>query len=104
MPRIAATPEPPYYAVIAPAVLRADVTGYPETAARLVEVARGIDGFLGIESSFQGNFAIAISYWRSLDAIEAWRNDARHGRAKELARTRWFESYITRIARVERAY
>jgi heme-degrading monooxygenase HmoA len=104
MSRIASTPEPPYYAVIAPAVLRADVAGYPEMAARLVELAREIDGFLGIETCFQGNFAIAISYWRSLDAIETWRNHARHLHAKDLGRTRWFESYITRIARVERAY
>ena len=102
--RIADTPEPPYYAVIAPAVLNTNVEGYPEMAASLMELARGIDGFLGIESCFQSNFAIAVSYWRSLEAIDAWRRHAQHLHAKELGKTRWFESYVTRIAKVERAY
>ena len=106
MSQIADTPEPPYYAVIAPAVLHTngDVQGYPELAAQLVELARDIDGFLGIESCFQSNFAIAVSYWRSLEAIDAWRRHAQHLHAKELGKTRWFESYVTRIAKVERAY
>ena len=101
---IATTPEPPYYAVIAPAVLSADVEGYAETAQRLADVARGIDGFLGLESGITGRFVLAVSYWRSLDAIHAWRKRAEHLHAKELARTRWFERYLTRIARVERVY
>jgi heme-degrading monooxygenase HmoA len=104
MSKIVETPAPPYYAVIAPAVLRPDVKGYPELALHLVELARDIDGFLGIESAFQGNFALAISYWRSLEAIDAWRRHAQHVRAKELGMTRWFESYTTRIAKVERKY
>jgi heme-degrading monooxygenase HmoA len=106
MQKIADTPEPPYYAVIAPAVVdpTADLGEYAEMAARLVELARQCDGFLGLETCFQGNFALAVSYWRSLEAIDAWRRHARHLHAKELAKTRWFESYVTRIARVERAY
>jgi heme-degrading monooxygenase HmoA len=104
MLQIARTPEPPYYAVIAPAVLSADVSGYPEMALRLMEVAREVDGFLGIESCFHGRFTLAVSYWRSLEAIEAWRTHARHRVAKEMGKTRWFEAYFTRIARVERDY
>jgi heme-degrading monooxygenase HmoA len=102
--QIAATPEPPYYAVIAPTELRDDVTGYGETAVKLAEIARGIDGFLGIESAVSGRFVIAVSYWRSLEAIQAWRRHAEHLAAKELGRTRWFEKYVTRIAKVERVY
>jgi heme-degrading monooxygenase HmoA len=104
MSQIAQTPEPPYYAVIAPAVLSTDVTGYPEMATRLMELARSIDGFLGIETCYQRGFSIATSYWRSLDAIERWRQNAHHLHAKELAKTRWFDAYVTRIARVERVY
>lgn len=106
MPHIAETPEPPYWAVIAPAVLdpRARAEGYPDLGARLVALAREIDGFLGIETCAHGDFAIAISYWRSLEAIDAWRRHAEHVHAKRLGKTRWFRSYVTRIARVERAY
>ena len=102
--QIANTPEPPYYAVIAPAVLGPDVTGYPEMALRLMELAGDVDGFLGIESCVHGNFSLAVSYWRSLEAIERWRQHTRHLLAKDLGKTRWFESYVTRIAKVERVY
>ncbi len=101
---IVETPEPPYYAVIAPAVLAADIEGYPEMAMRLMETARTVDGFLGLEGAIQGRFALAVSYWRSLEAIETWRRHARHLVAKDLGKTRWFESYFTRIARIERDY
>jgi heme-degrading monooxygenase HmoA len=104
MSQIAETPEPPYYAVIAPAVLSDDVTGYPELGARLVELAKDIDGFLGIETCYQRGFAIAISYWRSLEAIDRWRQHGQHLRAKDLGKTKWFDQYVTRIAKVERAY
>jgi hypothetical protein len=39
-----------------------------------------------------------------LVAEQAGRNDSQHLRAKELGKTRWFESSVTRIARVERIY
>jgi len=102
--QIAKTPAPPYYAVIAPAVLAGDVTGYPEMAMRLMETAHEVEGFLGIESCVHGNFALAVSYWRSLEAIDTWRRHARHRIAKEQGMTRWFTAYFTRIARVERDY
>jgi heme-degrading monooxygenase HmoA len=104
MPQIAATPTPPYYAVIAPAVLADDLSGYPAMAKRLLEVAQEIDGFIGIETSSQGNFIIAVSYWHSLEAIERWRQHPAHQEAKRNGKARWFQQYTTRIARVEQAY
>ena len=102
--RIARPPRPPYYAVIAPAVLAEDVKGYPERAAQLIELARDLDGFLGIDACLQRGFSLAVSYWRSLEAIEAWQQHAQHLRAKELGKSRWFADYATRIACVEREY
>ena len=40
MKKVVDAPTPPYYAVIAPAELAGDVRGYPELAARLVELAK----------------------------------------------------------------
>lgn len=102
--KIAKTPEPPYYAVIAPAELTAELEGYAETALRLMQIAREVDGFLGIESCVAGNFALAVSYWRSLEAIAAWRRHAEHLTAKDQGMRRWFAAYCTRIAKVERVY
>jgi heme-degrading monooxygenase HmoA len=104
MNKVVEAPQPPYYAVIAPAELEADVRGYPELAAKLVELAQRQPGFLGIESGFQPGFALAVSYWASLEAIHGWSVNARHMLAKEKGKTAWFRKYVTRIARVERVY
>jgi len=104
MNRVVQGPQPPYYAVIAPAELHDDVRGYPELAAKLVELAQRQPGFIGIESGFQKGFALAVSYWVSLDAIQAWRENASHLLAKQKGMTDWFKTYATRIARVERVY
>jgi heme-degrading monooxygenase HmoA len=49
-------------------------------------------------------FALAVSYWASLDAIQAWRVNAQHLLAKEKGMNDWFKTYVTRIAKVERVY
>ena len=104
MSRIARTPEPPYYAVIAPSALSEDTKGYPELGLRLIELARSVDGFLGIELCLDRSFSLSVSYWRSLEAIETWRRNAQHLVAKDLGKKRFFASYLTRIARVEQVY
>jgi len=104
MNKVVNAPTPPYYAVIAPAELADDIRGYPELAARLVALAKTQPGFLGIESGFQKGFALAVSYWASLESIQSWRVNAHHMLAKEKGKTLWFTKYVTRIAKVERVY
>lgn len=104
MNRVAKTPEPPYYAVIAPAELSDDVDGYGRMALAMIELAQNQPGFLGIETALMGGFSMAVSYWDSLESIEAWRSHARHLAVKKEAKARWFANYVTRIARVESCY
>ena len=104
MNKVVNAPTPPYYAVIAPAELADDVRGYPEMAAKLFELAKQQPGFLGIESGFQKGFALAVSYWASLEAIESWSKNSLHVIAKEKGKSDWFKKYVTRIAKVERVY
>ena len=100
---IAATPAPPYYAVIFTSV-RTDVPdGYADTAARMVELAQEQPGFLGVESARDG-VGITVSYWQSLDAIRAWTRQADHQIAQETGRAQWYTAYKTRICLVERDY
>jgi hypothetical protein len=73
-------------------------TGWP----RVVELARNSQ-LLGISRSQRG-FALAVSYWASLEAIDAWRVNSRHVIAKQKGMSVWFERYVTRIAKVERVY
>jgi len=104
MQKIARTPKPPYYAVIAPTVVGKDSAGYPEMAAKMIEFAQEVDGFLGIENCFQGHFVLSVSYWKTLEDIQEWRVSSHHMFAKENGKNRWFKEYFTRIAKVERDY
>jgi heme-degrading monooxygenase HmoA len=100
---IARTPEPPYYAVIFTSVQTDDLDGYDQTADRMIELAAGMPGFLGFEAAREA-VGVTVSYWSDLDAVAAWKRQAEHAIAQGKGRGRWYRSYATRIARVERDY
>ncbi len=100
---IANTPEPPYYAVIFTSVRTFEKEGYEDTAERMVKLAAQQDGYLGHESAREG-LGITVSYWTSLDAIRAWKMNTEHLLAQKHGRDRWYQSYKTRICKVERDY
>lgn len=105
MSRFAQRPEPPYYAVIFTSQRTEGDHGYDETAARIFELAKTRDGYLGAESTRDASgLGITVSYWRSLDDVAAWRRDAEHTLARNAARATWYSHYELRIAKVERAY
>ena len=102
----AATPKPPYFAVIFTSVRTAnDDGGYAVAAERMVELARQQPGFLGVESARGADgLGITVSYWTSEDAIRAWQQNAEHLIAQAQGRERWYAQFELRVARVERAY
>lgn len=101
---IAATPEPPYYAVIFSSQRTEGDQGYAAMAERMVELARQQPGFLGVESArdLEG-FGITVSYWRDEASIAAWKAHAEHALAQRLGRERWYGAFALRVCRVERA-
>jgi heme-degrading monooxygenase HmoA len=103
MSLIANTPEPPYYAVIFSSLGTEVAEGYADTAARMVELAAQQPGFLGVESARE-ELGITVSYWSDLESIKAWKRNAEHLLAQKMGREKWYSSYKTRIARVERDY
>jgi heme-degrading monooxygenase HmoA len=102
----AALPPPPYHAVVFSSSRRDDDDdGYAAAAGRMVELASGQPGFLGVESTRGADgFGITVSYWESEDAIRAWRRRAEHAATREQGRAHWYAHFEIRIARVERAY
>ncbi|MFQ5621969.1 MAG: antibiotic biosynthesis monooxygenase family protein [Paracoccaceae bacterium] len=105
MSRFAPLPDPPYFAVIFSAQRTARDAGYPAMADRMLELAAGQPGYLGVETTRDAEgFGITVSYWRSEDDIRGWKAAADHLAAQELGKTRWYEHYTVRVARVERAY
>jgi len=98
------TPEPPYYAVIFTSTTTDDTAGYVEAATRMVELAAEQSGFLGVDSAREDGLGITVSYWESEHAIEAWKRHAEHSAIRDTGRSRWYDAYELRVARVERAY
>lgn len=103
--RIAKTPTPPYYAVIFTSLRTEGDHGYGSMADRMVELASGQPGFLGVESARGSDgLGITVSYWESTEAIARWKADAEHRLAQETGKERWYADYEVRVAKVERAY
>ena len=100
---IAQTPTPPYYAVIFTSVRTDGDHGYAEMADRMVELAKLQDGFLGVESA-RNEIGITVSYWHDLESIRKWKENLEHTFAREKGRREWYQSFKTRIAKVERDY
>ena len=103
--RFAATPEPPYYAVIFSSQRTHGDHGYDAMAEAMHKLAMEQPGCLGAESTrdTQG-FGITVAYFRDEAAIKAWREHASHLTAQRLGKERWYAHYALRVAKVERAY
>ena len=107
MTEFATTPEPPYWAVIFTSH-RADTSdpsadGYDDTAQRMLSLAAEQPGYLGVEH-VREDVGITVSYWADESSIAAWKRNADHQFAQYEGKTRWYDGFEMRIARVERAY
>lgn len=98
----AQTPQPPYFAVIFTSIRTDGENGYDETARHMLELAAEQPGFLGFETARQ-EIGITVSYWTSLEAIAAWKENAAHRQAQHRAKD-WYRAFRVRVCRVEREY
>ena len=102
----AATPDPPYTAVIFTSRrTNADEEEYLLVAQRMEELASAQPGYLGIESARDPHtrFGITVSYWATEAAARSWKV-AEHVETQRLGAVRWYERYQVRVAAVGRAY
>lgn len=105
MSRFAPLPKPPYYAVIFTNQRSEGDFGYGAMADRMVEMAEKQSGYLGVESTRDNDgLGITVSYWADQVALLAWKDASEHMLAQKLGKTRWYEYYTLRVAKVERAY
>ena len=102
-PRFAATPEPPYTAVIFTSLRTPGDHGYEAAAAAMDALARRQPGYLGIESA-RADVGITVSYWRDDAAARAWKQVAEHLLVQRTGRERWYLDYRVRVATVTRDY
>ncbi len=73
-----------------------------KAAKRMLELASVQPGFLDFETARQ-EIGISVSYWSTLEAIKAWKENVEHrqvqGRAKD-----WYKTFRVRVCRIEREY
>jgi heme-degrading monooxygenase HmoA len=100
---IAKTPLPPYYAVIFSSIKTDQIQGYDAMAEAMVNLVMQQPGYLGHESARDG-IGITVSYWDSLESIKKWKAVSEHQEAQLKGRSTWYQSYKTRICKVERDY
>jgi heme-degrading monooxygenase HmoA len=101
----AATPEPPYFAVIFTSTRTGGDNGYAEMAEAMVALASQQPGFLGIESvRGSDGLGITVSYWSSEESIRNWKMNSQHLVAQRRGKGQWYEDFVVRVAKVERAY
>ena len=93
----------PYFAVIFTTHRAAGDHGYLEMAEKMEKLAAAQPGFLGFETA-RNEIGVSVSYWDSLEAITAWKDNTLHKEAQRLGREKWYEEYTLRICRVEREY
>lgn len=61
-----------------------------------------MNGFLGVECLRDvDGFGITVSYWDSMESIDAWRKNLDHMEAKQRGRSEWYQEYTIRICKVE---
>jgi heme-degrading monooxygenase HmoA len=98
----AITPSPPYYAVIFSSVRTDGDDGYAEASKRMLELAARQPGFLGFETARQ-EIGISVSYWSTLEAIKAWKENVEHRQVQNRAKD-WYKTFRVRVCRIEREY
>jgi len=78
---------------------------YEATSAKMVELAQGMPGLLGVESvRNEDGFGITSVYWKDNESIDSWRNHGEHKKTKKRGRAFWYEKYYLHIATVEKDY
>ena len=103
MSGIAATPEPPYVAVVFTSLRTQGDNGYSLMSMRMDELAAQQSGYLGHETA-RDDVGITVSYWVDEDAARAWKQVAEHLVAQQRGREVWYSDYRVRVASVLREY
>lgn len=101
----AATPKPPYYAVIFTSRRKEGDSGYLAMFEKMLDLAVQQPGYLGREAARDASgFGIHLIYYQNEASIVAWKNNAQHLVAQKLGQERWYTHYEMRVAKVEHAY
>lgn len=82
-----------------------DMAGYSEMSRKLDEEVEKQAGYKGQEfARNEAGFGITVSYWDSMDAARAWKQQAEHRVAQKRGKDVWYDYYHVVVTTVEREY
>ena len=90
------------YAVIFRAKINELDDEYLEMACHMRELAKTDYGCVEFVAVSEGDEEIAISYWNTLEQIDAWKQDPQHRVAQELGRSKWYKSFQVQLTEIVR--
>lgn len=92
------------YAVIFKAHINQLDDTYSETSKRMRELAINKYGCTDFISITEAPYEISISYWKKLEQITKWKQDAEHLVAQERGRSHWYKTYKVEVVEIIREY
>lgn len=92
------------YAVIFRATIKQLDDQYVEMASKLRQTAMEQYGCIEFTSCAEGRHEMAISYWKSLEQIQAWKQNTDHLHAQAMGREKWYNSYRVEVVEVQLEY
>ena len=95
-----------YYAVIFTSIRTEGDNDYNQTGHDIEHIAKTQPGYLGIEhfENEATKMRMTISYWKTVDDIKKWKQNAQHLIAQQKGKDIWYKYYTVRIAKIERGY
>jgi heme-degrading monooxygenase HmoA len=92
------------YLVVFTSIRNTNDHEYGETNDHLFDQIKNHPGFVEAFSTRDAQRrGVTISYWTSLEAVNGWRIDADHQKAK-YRKEEWYEYYRIDICKIEKSY
>lgn len=92
------------YAVIFTATVKQFTEDYVSAATQLRELAFREFGCVDFNATTEGNKEIAVSIWKSLADIRAWREHPFHKEVQQRSRDEWYSDYKVQVTELVREY
>ena len=78
-----------------------DPPGYAAAMEHVMAEAEKMEGYIGFESLRDGRDGVFISYWQSMEAVEAWSRHSDHRAAKSRGVGEWYDAFRSVTCRIE---
>jgi len=91
------------YMVSFVSLMSAQTPGYQQAASQMLEAVHKQPGFIAAYSvREEDGIGITNSYWRDIQAIEAWKNDAAHRAIQAKGKNQWYQWFQLQVCEIIR--